>query len=372
MHVSIMGRSLRPGFTGVGSYVSGLVESVAQARPSRNVSVFLTQDAPAVSDPNLIAIRAPFPTPNEYVRAFWEQTVVPWEVSRRGIDLYHSPNYILPVALRAPSIVTIHDLTYLDASLHKWTSHHYLRTFVSLAVRKADAIVAVSEHSKLQIEQHYPEAIGRVHAIYQGYRRNIQRPCSAEIENFLEVEALHRPYVLFVGTIEPRKNIPRLIAAFELAVRVADLDHHLYLVGGWGWKSGGARDALRASPLADRIHSVGYVVNEQLPLYYAGADLFVYPSIEEGFGLPPLEAMVCGTPVVTSNCSSLPEVVGDAAITVDPFDVKAIAEAMASTLADARLRERLRTAGFAQSQRFSWAKSAEEHVRLYETVLGRA
>ena len=372
MRVAIMGRSYRPGVTGVGSHVGSLIESVGQARPGQRVSVFLTQDAPQLAAPNLVEIRAPFPTPNEYVRAFWEQTVVPWEVARRGIDLYHSPNFILPLALRAPSIVTIHDLTYLDAGLHKWTSHHYLRTLVALTLRKANAIVAVSEHTKQQVEQHYPEARGRVHVIYQGYRQDIQRPCPGEITKFLQSDLDHYPYILYVGTIEPRKNLPRLIAAFEQAVRAARLDHHLYLVGGWGWKSAEAREALRASPMADRIHSVGYVANERLPLYYAGADLFVYPSLEEGFGLPPLEAMVCGTPVITSNCSSLPEVVGDAAITVNPFDVNALADAIGSVLGDAPLQERLRAAGLARSRRFSWAKAAEEHLRLYETVLGEA
>lgn len=372
MHVAIMGRSLRPGVTGVGSHVGSLVESVGRARPNQKVSVFLTKDAPHLSEPNLIEIRAPFPTPNEYVRAFWEQTIVPWQVDRRGIDLYHSPNFVLPIGLRVPSVVTIHDLTFLDPSLHRWTSHHYLRIMVASALRKANAVIAVSEYTRQQVEKQYPETHDRLHVIYQGFRRDIQRPYPAEVENFLHAEDIHYPYVLFVGTIEPRKNIPRLIAAFEQAVRAADLEHHLYLVGGWGWKSREAQEALRSSSIADRIHSAGYLASKVLPLYYAGADLFVYPSTEEGFGLPPLEAMVCGTPVITSNSSSLPEVVGDAAITVDPYDVEAIASAMVSVLTDAQLQARLRDAGLERSQRFSWAQSAEEHLRLYESVLGDA
>lgn len=368
MRLAVMGRSIRPGLSGVGRHALGLVRGLAENAPDVDLSVFLTRDAPPLDAAGVTELRAPLPTPNEYARALWEQTVVPLQASRRGIEVYHSPNYILPAALRCPSVVTVHDLTYLDRSLHRWTSHHYLSAMTAAALRQATAVVAVSEYTRRLVEAHYPHTEGRVRVIYQGLAQGMRRPEPAAVEAFRERKAFGHPYVLYVGTIEPRKNVARLIQAFERAVAAGSLPHHLYLAGAWGWKAGPVADALAASPLAARIHRTGYLEDAELPLWYAAADAFVYPSLEEGFGLPPLEAMACGAPVVTANTSSLPEVVGDAALTVDPTDLNALAGAMAGLCTDPPLRSRLRLAGLQRAARFTWAQSAREHLALYRTV----
>lgn len=365
-----MGRSIRPRLTGVGRHVANLVHALTGEPTIKPLTVFVTQDAPSLREAGIDEVRAPFPTPNEYARAFWEQTVVPWQVARRRVELYHSPNYILPLALPAPAVVTLHDVTYLDPTLHKWTSHHYLTFLTALALRKARAVIAVSDYTRRRVEALYPHTQGRVQVIYQGVEPTFRPPAPADLEAFRRRTGIDHPYVLYVGTIEPRKNVVRLIEAFEMAIAEGELPHHLYLVGAWGWKTGPVADALRRAMAGGRVHVAGYVPNEDLPLYYAGADVFLYPSIEEGFGLPAAEAMACGTPVVTSNTSSLPEVVGDAALTVDPLDVSAIAEGILQVVTNCELRTRLRAAGLQRAARFSWQQSAREHARVYERVLG--
>jgi glycosyltransferase involved in cell wall biosynthesis len=171
--------------------------------------------------------------------------------------------------------------------------------------------------------------------------------------------------VLFVGTIEPRKNLVRLMRAFALAVRETGTDHQLVIAGADGWKVGAVRAAYEVSPVRDRIHFIGYIPEDELPAAYSGADLFAYPSLCEGFGLPPLEAMACGTAVLTSQISSLPEVVGDAALTVDPFDVNAIANGLIRLMTDRSAREALAAAGVTRAAAFRWDRVATQTLAVY-------
>ncbi len=174
--------------------------------------------------------------------------------------------------------------------------------------------------------------------------------------------------ILHVGTIEPRKNIARLIRAFAHAKRTARLPHKLVLVGARGWKYTEVDEAIEQPKIAHDVIFPGYVPQEELPSWYQAAELFVYPSIYEGFGLPPLDAMASGVPVITSNASSLPEVVGGAAIQVAPDDEQAIADAMMRALSDKPLREEMRARGIAQAKKFSWEHAAQETVAIYRTV----
>lgn len=368
MRVAVMGRSIRPNASGVGRHAANLVGALAEILPPRALTVFLTRDAPNRLSANAQEIRAPFPTPNEYARAFWEQTVVPAQLRSLQVDVYHSPNYILPALLTLPSVVTIHDLVFLSAQLHRLTSHVYLSALTTLALRRATAIIAVSEWTRRAIEARYPRTAGRIEVIYQGVDPGLRRPDAASLQSFRARHQVSYPYVLFVGTLEPRKNLIRLLAAFERAVTAARLPHHLVLIGATGWKTAALDRALRTSPLAERIHLPGYVPDRDLPYWYAGAALFAYPSLEEGFGLPPLEAMACGAPVLTSNCSALPEVVGDAAYLIDPTDTEAIARAIAEILSDPRLAERLSQAGPRRARCFTWSDAARRHLALYERI----
>ena len=372
-----MGRSIRPGATGVGRSAANLLDALADHFPPGSITAFVTRDAPAI-DARVRAARAPLPTPSEYARAFWEQTLVPSQCVARRLDVYHSPNFILPFALPTPAIVTVHDLTYLTASLHRRRSHLYLSVMTHFAVHRARAVVTVSQHVARQIRAHFPAVAARLHVIPNGVDPLFRAPRDPDRlfpdRTFQEAYGVDRPYILYVGTLEPRKNLPSLVTAFEQAVTQSGLPHLLVLAGPRGWKLNALDAVVARSPLASRIWQPGYIPEHLLPSCYAGADLFVYPSLDEGFGLPPLEAMTMGVPVITSNTSSLPEVVGDAALLVDPNDGQALAQGIIAVLTDRTIADRLRAAGPPWAARFSWASTARQYADVYAQVAagGRA
>lgn len=265
-----------------------------------------------------------------------------------------------------PSVVTLHDLAYLRRDVQPLRSNLYLTTLTAFAVRRARAVVAVSDYTRRCIEARYPWTAGRVSVVHEGVDPHLSAPTAPELADFRARLPFAEPYFLFVGTPEPRKNLVRLIHAFETAVRDHALPHRLVLIGGRGWKTGGLDRALAESPLRERIVRAGFVPDAELRLWYGAAQALVYPSIEEGFGLPPLEAMATGTPVIASNTSAFPEVVGDAGLLVSPTDVRELAHAMACCATDAALASRLRAVGPIRAARFSWSAAAKRYVSIYE------
>lgn len=369
LRVAIMGRSLRGEFSGVVRYTDELVRALAP-RFAERPTVFLTRAADGLGAAPIDPVRAPFRTPNEYARAVWEQTVVPIEVARRRPDVYHSPNYILPAVLRCPSVVTVHDLAFFDRSVHRLRSHLYLSVLATMAIRRATRIVCVSEYTRRELVGRFPSVRDRVRVIGEGVDTRFCPQPEAAIHRFRRRFGLVDPYVLFVGTIEPRKNIPRLIEAFSAAVAGHAYPHRLIIAGGKGWMNGPVRMAYDASPVRDRIYFAGYLPDDQLAAAYAGADIFAYPSLHEGYGLPPLEAMACGTPVLTSNVTSIPEVVGDAALLVDPRETAQIADGLASLMRNRMLREDLAEAGVSRARQFSWSDVATRMIEVYREAAG--
>jgi glycosyltransferase involved in cell wall biosynthesis len=365
MRLGFMGRSIRPRATGVGRFAANLLDALADRTPRGAVAAFLTTDGPRYGG-RVREVRAPLPTPTEYARALWEQTLVPAQATALGLEVYHSPNYILPFALPCAAVVTIHDISYLAARLHRLRSHLYLSVLTWFALKRAQAIVTVSEHTRRLLQTRYPFTAGRVEVIPEAVDPHLTRPDPDDVARFRQDFGLTEPYVLYVGTLEPRKNLAALVGAYETMAAQAGLPHHLVLVGPRGWKIGALDAAIERSPLYDRIHRLGYVSDADLASCYVGADLFVYPSVAEGFGLPPLEAMAMGTPVVTSSTTSLPEVVGDAALTVNPRDRGALATAMTDVLTDSALAERLRCAGPQRAAAFSWPEIADRYIDVYE------
>jgi glycosyltransferase involved in cell wall biosynthesis len=368
VRVAMMGRSLRGRFTGVARYTHELVRALS-ARQTEDVTVFLTQAPDLLDGVPVRRVRAAFPTPNEYARALWEQCVVPVQLGRIGFDVYHSPNYILPVAARCPTVVTVHDLAFLDPSLHRLRSSAYLSVLTAAALRKADRVICVSAYTRDALAERYPFAADRARVVEEGVSDRFREREPEEITGFRRRHALTRPYVLFVGTIEPRKNLPRLIDAFGHAVRRAGTAHELLIVGARGWKDGPVRRAFERSLERDRIRFTGYLPDDELPLAYAGADAFAYPSVCEGFGLPPLEAMACGTPVLTSDVSALPDTTGDAALRVDPLDTGAIADGIAELMGDASVRSALSRTGLRHVRRYRWDRVADQTVEVYREAL---
>jgi glycosyltransferase involved in cell wall biosynthesis len=303
-----------------------------------------------------------------------EQISIPFRVRRAQVDLFHAPHYVLPALTPSRTIVTIHDCIHLmfPQYLPNRLGHAYARASLWTAAHKSDRILTVSEASKRDILRFFnvrPEKIVVIpNAIDE---RFAIEPDEEHIVRTRERYQLNDQFVLYAGNIKPHKNLERLIEAFH-RVRVRGLDHlKLLIIGDEIFKLQTLRRAVHRHKLHTHVRFLGFVPQETLAVLYRLASVFVFPSLYEGFGLPPLEAMASGTPVVTSNVSSLPEVVGDAALLVDPYDPEAIADGMMRALTDDELRADLRRRGFARAQAYSWDRSVRQIHDIYREVVLR-
>ena len=314
-------------------------------------------------------VPARLPTSRPPVRILWEQTFLPLELARRRVDLLHAMAFVTPVLAPVPSVVTVYDLSFaLFPESFRPFNRWYLTTMTRRSVRKARAIIAISQNTANDLHRLWGVRRDRIHLAYCGVD-DIFRPMPAsEVAAFREARALPARYILFVGTLEPRKNVVRLLEAYALLKRQG-ISHKLVVAGGKGWMYEPIFEAVERLGLGSDVLFPGFVPRQELPLWYNGADVFVYPSLYEGFGLGPLEAMACGTPVVVSDRASLPEVVGDAGLTVSPDDAPALAEAMGAILSDAALATRLRERGLRRAGEFTWERTAQATVRAYESVM---
>jgi len=300
----------------------------------------------------------------------WPNLQLPNGAERGGLDLVHvTTPYGCFRKTRFKKVITICDVTPLlfpdtHGGLHVW--HH--RLALPSILRAADGIITISEASKRDIVRCFRVPEEKVSVIYlaaslPGLTTNkVALPPDSGVEP-------SKPYILNVGTLEPRKNLAGLLKAFSRARRMG-LPHSLVIVGAKGWGNSPVAGLAEALGISEHVHVTGFVDDQTLPLLYAGADFFVYPSLYEGFGLPVLEAMACGTPVITSNLSSMPEVAGGAALLVDPRSTNEISDAMLRLAGDEQLRQQLCAKGLQRAGRFSWKQTAEETLTLYRDLLG--
>ena len=281
-------------------------------------------------------------------------------------DVVHATDGVTPFTGRVPAVVTVHDLSFLRTpEFHTPLNRAALSHIVPRATRNARLVIADSNATARDLESAYGLDPARIRVIYPGCDLERFRPLLAEDPRpVLARYGITQPYLLFVGTLEPRKNLVGLIDAYE-RLAADGLDHRLVLAGSPGWGMAAIEARLASQRLGHRVIRAGRVAEEDLPTLYRAADAFVYPSHYEGFGLPPLEAMACGTPVVTSNRSSLPEVVGEAGVLVDPDDVASIARALSDLLGSAPLRAKLRAEGPRHAARFTWRRAAEQVAAAY-------
>jgi len=305
-------------------------------------------------------------------RIVWEQTHAPRLAQHVDPDVWHGPHYTMPFRLDAPAVVTVHDCTFFDhPEWHERTKVPYFRRMIRASAQRASAIVCVSEFTARRLAAVAPSR-GPVAVVHHGVDHERFTTSGAEADD-LRVLARHGitpPYVAFVGTLEPRKDVPALVAAFAPLAR----DHpdlRLALVGGDGWGSDAIRDAIRASGIATHVIRTGYVEDEVVPALYRRARVVAYPSHEEGFGVPALEALACGAPLVTTAGSALAEVTGDAARTVPPHDVDALTAGLREILEDDDAAEALRRAGPLRAERFTWSTCIEQHVAVYLQATAR-
>jgi glycosyltransferase involved in cell wall biosynthesis len=290
---------------------------------------------------------------------------------RHRLRLVHDPTGTAPLALvDAHRVVTIHDaIPYVHGETSTLLDRAIQRAWLPSMARRVDRVVTDSENSKQDLVRHLRLDPEQVTVIPPGVGPAFRPVPSVEAEPILRRYGIRSPYLLCVGSIEARKNLSRLLEAFA-EVHASAPEWSLAVVGARKWKFGPVLETLDRLRLGDAIRFTGYVDDRDLPALYGGAGAFVFPSLYEGFGLPVIEAMACGTPVITSTSSSLPEVAGSAALLVDPRDVTALAEAMYRVLMDDALAGRLREDGINRARRFTWDRTGHATVDLYERLLG--
>ncbi|HJU56686.1 MAG TPA: glycosyltransferase family 1 protein [Pyrinomonadaceae bacterium] len=371
LHIAIDAHSVGTGLAGNESYITNLIEALADLDTVNRYTLYVTKREAVERFENR--------WPHVTVRRTWPHTplvriplTLAAELRRRPVDLLHV-QYTAPPLAPCPVVATIHDLSFEHLpETFKRRSRAQLRLTVRRTARSAAQVIVPSEHTRRDICETYNLAHERVTVTPLAAPAHFAPVHDeAEIRRVRELYRLEGDYVLTVGSIQPRKNLAHLIRAYAGLRRArpqANLPK-LVLVGKRAWLYGETLRAIEENGLGDLTVMTGYVSEKDLPALYAGALCFVYPSYFEGFGLPPLEAMQCGAPVVVGNRTSLPEVVGRAGLLVDPFDESALASAVASLIDDSDLRARLRAAGLERARQFTWRETARLTLKAYERAI---
>jgi len=357
---------------GIGRYSGSLAAALIARDPGR-FSLFYNRTRDSLPPEGLESI------PARTVRAGykpWRMAVWMGQLARIGFnrlvpgaELFHATEHLLPPLRGVPTVLTVHDMIFKLFPQHqKRLNYWYLNATMPLYCRRADAIITVSESSKRDIVAHYDLDPARVNVIYEAAAPEFVPAVPAAVDDVRRRYSLPERYIIHVGTIEPRKNLSRLVDALQ-RLRAAGLTIPLVVVGSKGWLYDDFFRRLERSDVRDEVFFPGYVPSADLPLIYSAATMAVMPSVYEGFGLPVLEAMACGTPVVSSKASSLPEMGGDAARYFDPYDVEAMAGTIRQVWSDEHVRGEMREKGLSQAARFSWERAAEQTWALYKSIL---
>jgi glycosyltransferase involved in cell wall biosynthesis len=363
---------------GIGRYVRSLFQAVADIdHVNQYVLVYAAPNAgraPETPDvPNMIGRELRFR--ERTMNAVWHRLrlPIPVDLVTGAVDIFHAPDFILPPVRRARRMITVHDLAFL---IHPECADERLRSFLEQTVprsaERADFILADSENTRNDVICLLDADPERVFVVPCGVDPSFRPAAEEVVAETRRWYELPRPYILSVGVIEPRKNFPRLIDAYTRFRQRTGSDLQLAIAGGKGWLYEETYREAERSPYCEDIRLLGYVPEQHLAPLYTGADAFAYPSLYEGFGMPVLEAMACGTPVVCSNTSSFPEFATGAAAMVPPDDIDAIARGLEQVCTDETLRANLRAEGFKRAMTFNWHRSAEQLLQVYEHVRGAA
>lgn len=369
---------------GIGRYTRELIRAAAPRDPTIRYTLFYAAGGLPAASPYLADLRAlaaanpnvavrPIPLTPRHLTILWQRLRLPLNVERLvgHLDIVHAPDFVLPPTA-ARALLTVHDLTFLvrpecaEAGLRR-----YLARAVPRALRRADMVLVDSRATADDLARLLGVGGPRVRLIYPGVDPRFRPLPASEVEPLRAQLGLPAEFLLFVSTIEPRKNLVRLIEAFARVVAdkgQAGPDLSLVIAGRKGWLYEEVFAAAQRAELGGRVRFLDFIDDAHLPALYNLARAFVYPSLYEGFGLPALEALACGTPVVTAAVSSLPEVAGEAAVLVDPLSVESIAGGIARALAEG---DRLRAAGPPQARRFSWDTAARDLLACYEALAGK-
>ena len=362
--------------TGVDVYIESLIRHLKTVAPEHEVILFLgggSQTPERLRDVRTTHVRSRWPTGSAVTKLLWDQVGLGREIRAAALDVFHGPYFALPFATSGPTVVTVHDLAYAHCpESFTWRFSIYWHWLLPAALRRATRIIAPSENTKADLVSRLGVAPERVCVTYEGVDPFFHESITDEERHVrLQSMGIRRPYLLHVSGFARRKNVPVVLEAVRLLRNRGRRDHALVLAGGGGWSHRlGAEVAARG--VEDATQYTGHVSREDLRALYVGAAALVYPSLYEGFGLPPLEAMACGTPVVAADTSSLPEVVGDAGVLVDPGDAGAWADALDRVLTDTTTRHMLVERGRRRARSFSWDRTARQTLAVYKEAAAEA
>jgi glycosyltransferase involved in cell wall biosynthesis len=360
---------------GIGRYAGSLAQALVSRRPGRFALFYNrgreTQPPNGLGSVPARTVRAGY---KPWRVAVWlgQLAGVPFNRLVPGAELFHATEHLLPPLHGVPSVLTVHDMIFkLFREHQKPQNYWYLNATMPLYCRRADAIITVSESSKRDIVAHYKVDPSKVTVIYEAASREFAPAQPDAVDAVRRQYGLPDRFLIHVGVIEPRKNLTRLVEALQL-VRDQGVRIPLVIVGGKGWLYDDLFRRLEGLEVRDSVQFTGYAPAGDLPVLYSASTLATMPSVYEGAGLPVLEAMACGVPVVCSNASSLPEMGGKAARYFDPYDVQAMADTIRVVWTDADLRTEMSRQGLAQAARFSWERAAEETWEVYNKILPRS
>lgn len=312
------------------------------------------------------------PFSNPAMRLFREHLLMPYFYKREGLDMVHNTKSATSFLKPCKTVVTIHDIIPLtNPETETFAAKTYWKIQIPIAARRADRIITISEYAKKEIAKYFGIREELITVIPNCFEERFQSIAErSEVDKIMEKYSLPKDYILYVGTIQPRKNLDMLIKTFSNLKKSGRIKQKLVIAGRKGWLYTSLFELIKELDLEHEVIFTGFVPDEELPYIYNGATLFVYLSLFEGFGIPPLEAMACGVPVICSNTTALPEVVGDAGILVNPMDQKAVEDAMLYVLENPPMQKEMKEKGVIQAKRFSCERIAKETMMVYYEVVG--
>ncbi len=355
---------------GIGTYIQHLIRGLAARDRENEYFLFVGEEGAAA----LFDLPDNFHpvierSPGYSARELFALT---WQLLRHRIDLYHATHYVLPIWVPRKSVVTIHDIIHLlyPEFLPNRFAFFYAQRMIARALDRSDRVLTDSVSTRTDLVTHFDTDLTKIEVVYPGIEQRFHQSVEpSEIARVKQRFSLDRPYALFVGNPKPHKNLPNILTAFAEAVGKGQLDIDLVCAGGHSEQHEHNRHTAVRLGIEDRFKTIGYVEDDDLPALYQGAEVFLYPTLYEGFGLPVVEAMASGIPVITSNTSALKEIGQGAARLVDPLNVQQMTREITRCLTDQDLRERLRQAGKQRAQSYSWDQTADRVLEVYRATL---
>lgn len=375
MRIVLDARTVGQEFSGVGNYVLELVRGFSRLNEDHEFLLGVWGDSPLAQldlDQRFRFFPIPFSHENHPLGDLWEEFVLPRRARREQVDVLHGPAFLIPTVRHdVATVVTIHDLVaFSHAETIPWKYAAYMRRLIRRAAHAATRVITDSESVRRDIRKRFHIPADRLDCIPLGVPSRFRPAPTEDIRRVRERYAIPRDYLLFVGNLEPRKNLPGLVRAYRTIREQSDREVDLVVAGRIAWKSGPLLRELGAEDLRGNVHTTGFVDAGDLVALYSGAEAFMFPSFWEGFGLPVLEAMACGTPVIASDLASIPEVAGDAAQLISPDSPDAIAEAALRLLRDPAVHADYVQRGLARAREFPWERTAVKTLQVYAAARG--